>query len=210
MTSQLTSGTVTSVGLSSATSGVTIGSSPITTSGTITLAIATASGSQNGLLSSTDWTTFNNKQNALTNPITGTGTRTLNYLPLFSGSTNSIENSSVYEVFTPEENIGVYVANTLKVQNALIVTGNINAVATTLTGALSGTSATFSSSVGVNSTIRSTGQTDPASGVGMELFYRAADTSSYIQSYDRTNGAWKDVRIYGNTLYFWLHKELII
>jgi hypothetical protein len=54
-------GTVTSVGLSSATSGVTIGSSPITTSGTITLSIATASGSQNGLLSSTDWTTFNNK-----------------------------------------------------------------------------------------------------------------------------------------------------
>ena len=54
-------GTVTSVGLSSATSGVTIGSSPVTTSGTITLAIATASGSQNGLLSSTDWTTFNGK-----------------------------------------------------------------------------------------------------------------------------------------------------
>jgi hypothetical protein len=68
------SGTVTSVGLSSATSGVTIGSSPITTSGTITLAIATASGSQNGLLSSIDWTTFNGKQNALTNPVTGTGT----------------------------------------------------------------------------------------------------------------------------------------
>jgi hypothetical protein len=67
-------GTVTSVGLSSATSGVTIGSTPITTSGTITLAIATASGSQNGLLSSTDWTTFNGKQNALTNPVTGTGT----------------------------------------------------------------------------------------------------------------------------------------
>jgi len=63
LTSQLTGGTVTSVGLSSATSGVTIGSSPITTSGTITLAIATASGSQNGLLSSTDWTTFNNKYN---------------------------------------------------------------------------------------------------------------------------------------------------
>jgi hypothetical protein len=66
-------GTVTSVGLSSATSGVTIGSTPVTGSGTITLAIATASGSQQGLLSSTDWTTFNNKQNALTNPVTGTG-----------------------------------------------------------------------------------------------------------------------------------------
>jgi hypothetical protein len=87
-------GTVTSVGLSSATSGVTIGSTPITTSGTITLAIATASGSQNGLLSSTDWTTFNGKQNALTNPVTGTGTT--NYLPKFTGST-TIGNSQVID-----------------------------------------------------------------------------------------------------------------
>ncbi len=69
-------GTVTSVGLSSATSGVTIGSTPVTTSGTITLAIATASGSQNGLLSSTDWTTFNNKA-----PSVAGG-----YLPLSGGT----------------------------------------------------------------------------------------------------------------------------
>jgi hypothetical protein len=85
-------GTVTSVGLSSATSGVTIGSTPITTSGTITLAIATASGSQQGLLSSTDWTTFNNKQSALTNPVTGTGTT--NYLPKFTGA-STIGNSAI-------------------------------------------------------------------------------------------------------------------
>jgi hypothetical protein len=77
-------GTVTSVGLSSATSGVTIGSSPITTSGTITLAIATASGSQNGLLSSTDWTTFNGKQAALN----GTG------FVKISGTTISYDNST--------------------------------------------------------------------------------------------------------------------
>jgi|688.fasta_scaffold105583_1 hypothetical protein len=87
-------GSVTSVGLSSATSGVTIGSTPITTSGTITLAIATASGSQQGLLSSTDWTTFNNKQNALTNPVTGTGTT--NYLPKFTGA-STIGNSIVQD-----------------------------------------------------------------------------------------------------------------
>ena len=94
LVSQLTGGTVTSVGLSSATSGVTIGSTPITTSGTITLAIATASGSQQGLLSSTDWTTFNNKQSALTNPVTGTGTT--NYLPKFTG-TSTIGNSSIFD-----------------------------------------------------------------------------------------------------------------
>lgn len=87
-------GSVTSVGLSSATSGVTIGSSPITTSGTITLAIATASGSLNGLLSSTDWTTFNNKQNLLTNPVTGTGTT--NYLSKFTGA-STIGNSLIFD-----------------------------------------------------------------------------------------------------------------
>jgi hypothetical protein len=86
-------GTVTSVGLSSATSGVTIGSTPITTSGTITLAIATASGSQNGLLSSTDWTTFNNKQNALTNPVTGTGVA--GQVALWNG-TNSINSDAEF------------------------------------------------------------------------------------------------------------------
>jgi hypothetical protein len=87
-------GTVTSIGLTSATSGVTIGSSPITTSGNITLAIVTASGTQQGLLSSTDWTTFNNKQNALTNPITGTGTT--NYLPKFTGA-STLGNSIIFE-----------------------------------------------------------------------------------------------------------------
>ena len=87
-------GTVTSVGLSSATSGVTIGSTPVTTSGTITLAIATASGSQNGLLSSTDWTTFNGKQNALTNPVTGTGTS--GQVAYFTGTTAISSESNLF------------------------------------------------------------------------------------------------------------------
>jgi hypothetical protein len=112
LVSQLTGGTVTSVGLSSATSGVTIGSTPITTSGTITLAIATASGSQQGLLSSTDWTTFNNKQSALTNPVTGTGTT--NYLPKFTG-TSTIGNSAIYD---NSGNIGI---NTTSAAEKLVV-----------------------------------------------------------------------------------------
>ena len=52
-------GTVTSVGLNSITSGVTITNTPVTSSGALTINIATASGSQNGLLSSTDWNSFN-------------------------------------------------------------------------------------------------------------------------------------------------------
>jgi len=64
-------GTVTSVGLSSTTSGVTIGSSPVTTNGVITVNISTASGSVTGLLSSTDWNTFNNKQSTVSLTTTG-------------------------------------------------------------------------------------------------------------------------------------------
>ena len=51
---------------------------------THTFNLPTASAANRGALSSADWTTFNNKQNALTNPITGTGTT--NYLPKFTGA----------------------------------------------------------------------------------------------------------------------------
>jgi hypothetical protein len=72
-------------------------SSPLASSGGTTpnITIAQSSGSTNGFLSSTDWTTFNGKQNALTNPVTGTGTT--NYLPKFTGST-TVGNSALQEV----------------------------------------------------------------------------------------------------------------
>jgi len=56
--------------------------------------LSPASSTINGYLSSTDWTTFNTKQNALTNPITGTGTT--NYLPKFTG-TSALGNSLISE-----------------------------------------------------------------------------------------------------------------
>lgn len=64
-------GTVTSVGLTVGTSGsnVSVTGSPVTSSGNITLNIPSASASARGVLTSADWTTFNNKQNALS----GTG-----------------------------------------------------------------------------------------------------------------------------------------
>jgi hypothetical protein len=70
------------------------GTSPIVSSGGTTPAISipVATTSVNGYLSSTDWTTFNSKQNALTNPVTGTGTT--NYVPKFTGST-TIGNSNL-------------------------------------------------------------------------------------------------------------------
>ena len=67
--------------------------------------IQQASGSQAGYLSSADWTTFNSKQSALTNPVTGTGTT--NYHAKFSG-TSTLGNSIIYDNGT---NIGIGTAS---------------------------------------------------------------------------------------------------
>lgn len=53
--------------LSSSTSGITVtGGTGAVVGGGVSITIATASGAQNGLLSSIDWTTFSAKENALT------------------------------------------------------------------------------------------------------------------------------------------------
>ena len=64
---------------------------------THTFNLPTASATNRGLLSSTDWTTFNNKQDALTNPVTGTGAN--GQVAYFDG-TNSITSSATF-AFTP-------------------------------------------------------------------------------------------------------------
>ena len=174
-------GTVTSVGLSSATSGVTIGSSPITTSGTITLAIATASGSQNGLLSSTDWTTFNSKGSgsvtsvaALTIGTSGTDLSstvanstttpviTLN-VPTASAANRGALASADWTTFnnkqgtitlttTGTSGAATFSSNTLNIPNyGSALSAYLPLAGGTLTGALSGTSATFSSTLNVTS-----------------------------------------------------------
>ena len=81
------------------TSGADFGISSATSTHTFNL--PTASAANRGALSSADWTTFNNKQNALTNPITGTGTA--NFLPKFTSGT-SLVNSQIYE---DGSNIGI-------------------------------------------------------------------------------------------------------
>jgi hypothetical protein len=80
-------GTVTSVGTSGPLTGGTI-----TGSGTIGITQATAT--IDGYLSSTDWNTFNNKQNALINPVTGTGT--IYTLPMWSGVTSLVDSPLSY------------------------------------------------------------------------------------------------------------------
>jgi hypothetical protein len=74
---------------------VTLGTSNGLSLSTQVLSLGLASAGVTGALSGTDWSTFNSKQNALTNPVTGTGTT--NYLPKFTGST-TIGNSTLQEV----------------------------------------------------------------------------------------------------------------
>lgn len=66
---------------------------------THTFNLPVASATNTGKLSSTDWTTFNNKQNALTNPITGTGAA--GNVAYFDGTTSiTSENSFNYDAST--------------------------------------------------------------------------------------------------------------
>jgi len=83
---------------------VTIGTANGLSLSTQVLSLALASGSTTGALSSTDWTTFNNKQSALTNPVTGTGTT--NYLPKFTG-TSTIGNSNLINDASGNLGLGV-------------------------------------------------------------------------------------------------------
>ena len=70
-------GTVTSVGLTTGTTGtdVNVSGSPVTGSGNITLNIPTASATKRGALSSTDWSTFNSKTTC-TGTVTSVGLAT--------------------------------------------------------------------------------------------------------------------------------------
>jgi hypothetical protein len=65
-------------------------------------ALGNASASVSGILTSTDWSTFNGKQNTLTNPVTGTGTN--DFIPKFTSTGSTIGNSVIQE---SSGNIGI-------------------------------------------------------------------------------------------------------
>jgi hypothetical protein len=70
------SGTVTSVSIATGTSGTNVNATgTVTTAGTLTVNIPTASATNTGKLSNTDWSTFNGKQAAL---VSGTNIKTIN------------------------------------------------------------------------------------------------------------------------------------
>jgi hypothetical protein len=108
-------GTVTSVSaLTLGTTGTDVSSSVATgtTTPVITLNIPTASATNRGALSATDWTTFNNKANALSG--------TANTLAKFTSST-AIGNSSITDTGSL-----VTIANPLTLSGAVTGVGNIS------------------------------------------------------------------------------------
>jgi predicted heme/steroid binding protein len=113
-------GTVTSVAaLTLGTTGSDVSSSVATgtTTPVITLNIPTASATNRGALSSTDWTTFNSKQNALS----GTG------FVKISGTTISYDNSTYYLASNPDgytTNVGTVTSVALSVPTGLSITGS--------------------------------------------------------------------------------------
>jgi hypothetical protein len=175
--------------LTEATSSVltiTGGTGAVIGSGT-TIQVKQASSTVSGFLSSTDWTTFNNKQNALTNPVTGTGTT--NYLPKFTGA-STIGDSAVSD-------------------NGTTVTLHSRA--------LSGTSATFSDTLtvsknqngqtkltvsnttaGTGSYVETTYQSNSSAGIGAVGKYSSSTTPYKITTASSTyiyNGTAGDIAI---------------
>ena len=118
------SGTVTSVALTAGTSGsdVNVSGSPITTSGTLVVNIPVASGSNTGKLSSTDWTTFNNKQSTIlvTAPITKVGSTIA--ITQATTSTDGYLSSTDWTTFNNKQSTILVTAPITKVGSTIAIT----------------------------------------------------------------------------------------
>jgi len=122
-------GTVTSVALANGTTGtdINISGSPITTNGTITLNIPTASATNRGALSSTDWSAFNNKIGLDVNGGIG-----LPIIPISTPISNTIRNDAYNIIYTDVFGVEYKLSNGQPVDKE-IPTGLINGTNTTFT-----------------------------------------------------------------------------
>ena len=165
------------------------GTSPIVSSGGTTPAISipAATSSVNGYLSSTDWTTFNNKgSGTVTSVATGLG---------LSGGTITTSGTLLVDTASASILSRQRAANTYATTSSL--SGYLPLTGGTLTGALGGTSSTFSSYIETGGGLKATGNTI-SSGIGAEVLY--AGGNGYFQSFNRTTSAYLPTILDGSTL----------
>jgi hypothetical protein len=110
------SGTVTSVSIATGTSGTNVNATgTVTTAGTLTVNIPTASATNTGKLSNTDWSTFNGKQAAL---VSGTNIKTVNSTTLLGSG-----NLDVQDVLVSGTNIKTINGSSVLGSGNLVVSG---------------------------------------------------------------------------------------
>jgi len=176
-------------------------SSPLASSGGTTpnITIQQASGSQSGFLSSTDWTTFNNKQNALTNPVTGTGTS--GQIAYFNG-TSAItgESALTWDATNDRLNIGAGTAN-----SNLTVSGSDNSIIFSVLAGVNSRLHVGTVSSGTITYIRSQNNYSLNLGVNNTDYLSISTTgnSSFSGNIILTTGANRFVRIGSSTAYYY-------
>ena len=126
---------LTSVGLTLGSSGTdaSVSGSPLTSNGAITLNLPTASATNRGLLSSTDWSTFNSKESVLTfsSPLSRT-TNTIS-IPAATSSVNGYLTSTDWTTFNSKQ--GALTLTTTGSSGASTLVGStLNIPTYTLTG----------------------------------------------------------------------------
>lgn len=205
-------GTVTSVAaITLGTSGTDLGSSVATgtTTPVITLNVPTASATNRGALSSTDWSTFNNKQATL---VSGTNIKTVGGVTLLGSGDVSVGVTSVAALTlgTTGTDVGSSVANGT---STAVITLNIPTASATNRGALSSTDwSTFNNKQAalvsgtsiktINSTsllasgdiaipIVRTGAGVPGAGLGNngDIYYRTDNTNAL---WFKSGGSWAE------------------
>jgi hypothetical protein len=139
---------------------------------THTFNLPTASATNRGALSSADWTTFNSKQNALTNPITGTAAA--GQVAYFTGSTTQAgSNNLFWDNTNGRLGIGTNApTTTLQVNGASTFNQRINLLAAA--------------------------QSNPTGGSSIAIDYQStSDLQGRIRSRDWDAGVWKNITYAG-------------
>jgi hypothetical protein len=159
---------------------------------THTFNLPTASATNRGALSSADWTTFNSKQNALTNPITGSGAS--GQVAYFTGATTQAGSNNL---FWDNTNVQLAIGtNTFFSTEKLLVSSNSPTGNTVLrisnTGTTTNTQSLVTFTLNTNSTAATTaaigGNATDTSGNTALLFYTSASASAAVRMQLRSTG----------------------